>query len=352
MASRRSAALWVSAQVAAFSILLGTTNAAPACFIPDTRAGLHDGVCGGIHFTYNVPKRCVKAAGSNQTCGVIADVHGWTMNADIQDENTGMRALGEQYGFVVVQPTAKRYPGRLPIPLSPELPLTSWLTTDYPLVWDIVSAARDEPGWNVEPDRVHFMGFSQGSQMTWAMLENHSDEIASAVPMSCAPADPEAVARAAAKVPVLYSQGYNDGLCDFQDGNRTVRILQSAWQLDAGRTVSQDDHHLRTSYTGATGHKLDTVFWDYKTEDGICGLVYEHIGKGHCFPGGSDTKCFQWDGWQYKWRVSFPEKVSPLSCPGPDPSAAAFHIGQEAMRWFLKHPRTPKPLRQKSVVVV
>merc|ERR1712196_758818 len=110
-----------------------------------------------------------------------------------------------------------------------------------------------------------------------------------------------------------YSHGYIDGLCSFADGNATISVIKSKWSIDAGTVVTQDEHHIRMAYAGKQGQILETLFWDYHTEDTICGFVYERIGKGHCFPGGSDTKCFEWQGLHYKKETSFPQKLSPFS---------------------------------------
>merc|ERR1712190_285321 len=113
------------------------------------------------------------------------------------------------------------------------------------------------------------------------------------------------------------------------------------WGMDNGTVVSQDQHHVRTTYRGQNGQILETLFWDYDTEASVCGFIYERIGKGHCFPGGSDTKCFEWEGLHYKARTSLPEKLSPFSCPA-DPTRAAFKIGEEAVQWFLKHHKSTR----------
>jgi len=262
------------------------------------------------------------------------------MNADIQDENTGMRALGERHGFVVVQPSANKIDGQhIPVPIVRHinLSLTSWQPTDYPIVWSIVQTIREHKRLVIDAGRVHFMGFSQGSEMTWHMLAAHPSEIASAVPMSCSAEDPRAVAAAAGSVPIMYSQGYADGLCPFEAANASVSVIKSAWGMTNGTVISQDEHHVRTAYRGQRGQILDTLFWDYHSEPSICGAIYEKIGQGHCFPGGYDMRCIEWDHLHYKTNTSFPSKLSPFSCPAPDPSQAAFRVGEEAVHWFLQH---------------
>jgi len=299
--------------------------AATTCTLPDASKGLHSANCNGFNYEYNVPEQCTTGK-----CGLILDVHGWTMNGDAQDANTNMRALGEQHGYVVLQPTAKRV-----------LAVTSWSSRNYPTVWAMLEGARDAPGLQIDTDRVHFMGFSQGSEMTWWMLQHHGQELASAVPLSCAAADAKGVAQGASGTAILYSHGYNDGLCPFNAGNNTIQTLMSEWKMTETSVLSQDDHHLRTAYEGEEGQYLETLFWDYESGSwggglgAVCGILYKAIADGHCFPGGSDTQCFDLSN----PRVSFPQRLAPFSCPAPDPSAAAFVIGEVAMQFFIDHPR-------------
>lgn len=296
-----------------------------SCKILDTTAGQHAGTCQGIQYTYRVPKQCADA--TEAVCGLILDVHGWTMNGDIQDLNSNTRALGEEHGFVVVQPSANRHGVA-----------SSWSSHDDPKVWAILEAARDEPALHVDSDRVHFMGFSQGSMMTWRMVAAYGSQIASAVPMSCPADDPRSVAANAGGVPILYSSGYKDGLCSFASNAETLKTLNQTWGLAHGKIVSQDEHYVRTTYQGTGGQYLETLFWDYDSGNGgICGAIYKEIGAGHCFPGGHDTQCFGTHP-----RVSFPQKLAPFSCPYPDPSAAGFKIGEVAVQFFLDHPRTSR----------
>ena len=53
-----------------------------------------------------IPPQCV----TDGACGLIVDVHGLTMSGNMEDANTNMRALGAQYGYVVIQPNANPAP--------------------------------------------------------------------------------------------------------------------------------------------------------------------------------------------------------------------------------------------------
>lgn len=296
--------------------------AAVSCAIPATSAGKHETTCEGIKTIYNVPARCVRGGDgvAASSCGVVMDIHGWTMTGQQQDNNTNMRALGEKHGYVVVQPSANGSP-------------TSWTTADQKVVYALMMACVDEPAWDMDRAKVHFMGFSEGSEMTWSFIKKHSDVIASAVPMSCAAgSDAEACAAATPRVPVLFNQGTNDAMCDFSHAAATIDAYKKAWATGAGVVISSDAHHKRTRYTAADGAAVfDFLTFDYIANECI------YTGKGHCFPGGQDDVCYG--------NKFAPGQLAAFSCP-KNPREAAYSIGEEAMKWFIAHPKgAPPPAR-------
>ena len=56
-----------------------------------------------IGYTLAVPEHCALAGGG---CGVIMDVHGFTMSAEEQEICDDMRVRGNAAGFIVLQPSA------------------------------------------------------------------------------------------------------------------------------------------------------------------------------------------------------------------------------------------------------
>src|SRR6185436_2109107 len=73
----------------------------PVGCVTDVTPGVHEFPCDDTTDVVSVLEACVTTA-----CGVIIDVHGGSMSADMEDKNTGMRALGAQHGYIVIQPNA------------------------------------------------------------------------------------------------------------------------------------------------------------------------------------------------------------------------------------------------------
>src|SRR4029079_11246322 len=95
----------------------------------------------GVHMDVEVSPAC--AAGG---CGIIFDVHGFTMSADELDTHTRMRLLAPPQGYVVVQPTAAGLGGD---------------GGHDDVLWEFAQATAYV--LHTDPDRLHFMGFSQGA---------------------------------------------------------------------------------------------------------------------------------------------------------------------------------------------
>jgi len=266
----------------------------PAGCITDVTAGHHAFTCdGGIKYDVDVPAAC--AAGG---CGLVLDMHGYTMNADQEDKGTGMRALGQAHGYVVVQPTA---PGAPP----------SWdQATHAPLVFAFTSGAAT--AFVTDSKRAHVTGFSQGGGMTWRMICAHADFFASAAPLSalsgCEFMAPNVPGR---EIAVMQVHGHKDNILNFSVYAIPQRdAALASWKDDAGAVFNTDATHKATRYKTAAGTPLE--FWehDYAAGSSILG--------GHCFPGGSDV--------------------------GPSPfqfgcaDQGTFNVGHLAMQFFLDHP--------------
>lgn len=215
--------------------------------------------CDGFTFTVSVPDGCEDGG-----CGLIVDVHGRTMNADIQNAGTNMRQLGRESTppYIVVQPNANGAP-------------PSWSNTggDDDRVVDFILEAIE--AWEVDADRVHFGGYSQGGFMTWRMLCNHADIIASFAPIAGgARSGGQCVSGGAAATnpdaPILHVHGRDDTTVPFAEAARTRDDVIAAMGAEHQAEVLVDqDGTIRTRHTGS-------------------GLQYDLLEhpEGHCLPGG------------------------------------------------------------------
>lgn len=209
-------------------------------------------------------------------CGVIVDVHGYTMSADVQDEHTRMRALGPARGYVIVQPTA------------PGVPASWGLGERDDVVWELLEATIEV--FDADPDRIHVTGFSQGGMMTYRQLCAHADRLASVAPVAgggCFDGATPSV-----EVPILYIHGHYDSIVSWA----TVAVPQrervlATWDFGEPAIVSDTARHRGTRWETPTGTPFEMWEHDYSTGD----LVL----AGHCLPGPDDNKTFRCDASEF-----------------------------------------------------
>lgn len=210
-------------------------------------------------------------------CGVILDVHGYTMTADQQDEHTRMRALAPPRGYVVVQPSA---PGAVP---------TWGLGEHDDVVWDLLQATIDV--FDVDLDRVHVTGFSQGGMMSFRLLCGHADAIASIAPVA-GDACFDGVHQPAVERPILYIHGHLDPIIPWATmGAPTRDALLAAWPFGSPTTFDSGTSFDARRWTTTDGTPFELYEHDYSTGDVVL--------AGHCLPGPGDDHTFRCDGSEF-----------------------------------------------------
>jgi pimeloyl-ACP methyl ester carboxylesterase len=251
---------------------------------PTATAGHQSITCPmGVTMEVEISAACVTGG-----CGVIWDVPGFTMTADVQDTHTRMRALAPPLGYIVVQPTTTGL----------------WGTGQYnDVLWNFELAVHDR--LRTDPDRLHFMGFSQGADLTYLMLCAHADAIASIAPDSgngCfgAGAAPPVIR------PVLYVQGTKDNIQAWSIFGPPVRdaILASS-DYGSGAVFSSGSAYTATRWQTSRGIVFE--FWQHDFTDG------SFLG-GHC--------------------LSVPNGSGAFRCDDPE-----FDYSAEVLRFFGAHPR-------------
>ncbi|MBI2378181.1 MAG: hypothetical protein HYV07_29540 [Deltaproteobacteria bacterium] len=291
--------------------------------IPTPRAGRQTYECGGLEFDLNVPARCFAGG-----CGLIMDVHGFSMSGIMEENNTGLAALGEARGFIVIQPNANgpRY-------------ATSWSEADDPQVFDFLQ--RVERIFSVDSRKVHMTGFSQGGYMSWRFVCAHSDHLASVavaagasncpagagfggglVVPACSYSGSEVPSEA---IPVLYMHGRNDtNYVPFSCAEPQVDAVRAHLGLTESVEVASDASHEWMRYTSTASNSpalLETLFHEYSSDEAVPFVDASRL-LGHCIPGSTDP------GGESGQIFSF-------KCQ----QASAFVWGEVTLDFFEAHPR-------------
>lgn len=256
--------------------------------------------CGAnITYSVTVPQKCIQFK-----CGLIFDIHGMTMSAASQNGGTNMRALGEEEGYVIVQPTAAG--GN---PDGTGLQGTAWdfgSGTASPAVASMIQLAMNV--WKVDTRRVHVTGFSMGGSMTWWLRCRLGDTLASVAPMSFSNSNGGRCPNV--KTPTIYMMGgASDSLSgdtSMQNGNSgTMRNIIDAYNLGSPTPVASGTGYTWRRYN-TNGMLFETIVHNYTTS----------IIGSHCIFGA-------------------PQPSLLCSCKGSQP----IKEGRIAMDFFKAHPK-------------
>ncbi len=273
--------------------------------IDDGSAGMHVYTCEGFDYDVTIPEACLQTA-----CGVIVDVHGLSMSAQMQEANTSIAAQGSARGYIVVQPNA-----------NPDPPVASWNPPgDDALVVDFMLRVAD--AFHADPDRLHFTGFSQGGFMSWRVLCEYADLLASVAPAaacgdgsSIVDCNFEGDAQPDVPVDVLYLHGTTDVLVPHACAPVRQAAVVAAYDLGPEQVVTQGDGYTWVRHQGDDGTVLEVITHEYNA-DNVAVL------GGHCYPGSDDPG-------------DAPGQLFSFACVEP----TDLHWGQAVLDFFDAHPR-------------
>jgi alpha/beta superfamily hydrolase len=282
----------------------------PSGCISDVSAGSRQVTCDDLVYDLSVPEGCLSVQ-----CGLILDVHGGTMNAKMEDNNTKLAQLGREHGYLVVQPNANN--GLFDA------------TTDDAKVFAFAQSAIAV--FHLDPKRVHMTGFSQGGYMTWRFICQHTEFLASAAPAAAAgmanisdetDCSFTGTDRPSSELDVLYMHGTQDALVDFQNALVKRDAVTAAFELGAGEMVAGDSTFRRTRYSNARGTIFEFIDHDYVSNssfpaDPPLGIAIE----GHCYPGSSDQ------------MPTEPGQLMAFGCVPPN----SFNWGESVLAFFMAH---------------
>lgn len=239
--------------------------------ITEGSPGEHVFTCGAFDYDVSIPEACLVAP-----CGLIMDVHGLSMSGDMQNANTNLRELGRQRGYIVVQPNA-----------NPAPPTSSWV----PNVDDSAVMAfmqRVAAAFHIDPDRLHFTGFSQGGFMSWRVVCAYADILASVAPgAACGTDFPIADCQftpdeqPSEPVDILYMHGTDDVLVPYGCALPRRDAVIDAYGLGPEELLVAGDGYTWTRHTGPDGTVLELITHEHNAANTF-------VLGGHCFPGGDD----------------------------------------------------------------
>jgi hypothetical protein len=287
--------------------------------VTDVTPGSHELPCDGTTHVVTVSEECTKVA-----CGVIVDVHGGSMSADMEDKNTSMRVLGPMHGYIVIQPNAS--PNDL---LAGERIFVAGMDDDrvMHILMDVIAA------FHVDQKRIHMMGFSEGGFMTWRWICGHSDLLASAAPAAAGwnctvlPITEEVGCQFSGTdvpkqhIPTLYMQGSMDMLMDPQCVFSWLSSnVYPTLSLDMGNKIAGDSTFERTRFLDPDKVPFELIRHEYSTDATFFGVA---VG-GHCYPGSTD------------FDVTLPGQLMGFGCK----NMCSFTWAEEVVRFFMEHPKS------------
>lgn len=275
----------------------------PVGCVTSVEPGEHEFTCDGLGATVTVPEICI-----SQACGVVLDVHGATMTAQQEDNNTNMRAIGLEHGYIVVQPTTDSF---------------SWMagheTRIMTGLYDVMDA------FQADVDRIHVMGFSAGGGVTFVLLCAYSEVFASAAPAAATGQYFGAAPNCFGSMPpaneldILYMNGENDPFESMEHVGQLEGKIVTDWGFGQPEMVEGDATYSRMRRTNANGTKFELLTHSYESDQ----LIVLQPINGHCYPGSTDH------------TASEPGQVTGYGCKG----ATSFHFGEIAMDFFEENPR-------------
>jgi len=272
--------------------------------LSDTSPGHYVYTYNGFTYDLEIPEQILDGP-----VGLVVDMHGATMDAKQENDGTNLRELGQQYGYAILQPTTPT--NRVP----PEF--------DDPL-FEMISIVIDE--LDIDPDRIHVTGFSNGGRYTWRTIRDHSDLFASAAPASagiggtgypgCTFTEGDMPEY---EIPIIYIFGIQDTVALYEWGIAQRDAVISAWNMGAGVVIAQDSTYTHTRYTNANGTVFEFISHNYYSS----APFGDRPVTGHCFPGST----VYYD----------PENpFQTFACEPPN----SFNWGEEMMKFFIAHPKS------------
>jgi polyhydroxybutyrate depolymerase len=277
--------LFAAAAVAGGITTSASSPPAPSCdTLPTLRKGVVTYTCSAadpkdkqktISYTVATPAICVGGG-----CGLVMDIHGFTMTAAQQEKSDHFQVLGNAAGYVVIQPTAPEDSNGKhdwkPLVHHPQL---------------LIFFRYAAEALKADRRRVHVMGYSQGGFASWNLLCQAPELICSAAPLEASALDQWGAGYGTgvcftppAKGPstprsILFTNGITDTLSHIDNARKQVANVQKAWGLADGTAHNTSGF----KYTSRSWQQPKRNFTYLEHDYNITNQFAEQI-KGHCFP--------------------------------------------------------------------
>jgi len=245
--------------------------------------------CAGLSFDVSLPETCL-----TESCGLIVDVPGGVGSGEDAEANTGMAALGNAAGYVVVQPNTPEDGWNYPVD---SVRIRSFL--------DQLIAALD-----LDPSRVHIGGHSNGGYMAWAFVCDHADLIASAAPLGAGAStdehsscDFDAPGHPSQEVDLFLAHGRVDAIVPFSTAVAQRDLVVAAWDMTETEVLADEPDYRWTRWTSPQGTVLEFLEFGW----------FRGMLAGHCYPG----------------------VATEAGCGSDTP----IHYGQAALDFYMAHPK-------------
>jgi poly(3-hydroxybutyrate) depolymerase len=224
--------------------------------------------CGGLTVRISVPDTCT----AGQSCGLITALNGITVPNEVTARNDDLERLGREQGFVVLRAQG---------PINPLLAVggaPALRPQDTNTIIDLIEEAQRK--LNLDPNRLHVAGFSQGAGAAIAIACRRPDLIGSIAVI--APAGGLAPGCGQTGLPVrgmFFTQSSIDGLVPAARTRGTVNALIRGMGLTQTDGVVLENGAMNSKITRFMSPEGDVLEF---FEHNFGGATF---GDGHCYPG-------------------------------------------------------------------
>ncbi len=233
------------------------------------------------------------------------DIHGLSSNAAQQEGISGMRAIADSRGFLVV------YPDGHDNAWNAKLCCGNRDVDDVGFIRAVVAAVAEEG--NVDRSRVYVTGLSNGGAMSQRLACDAADLFAAAVPMAFPLADrPATGCQPARSMPVLTVMGLTDVLVEYDGPLGSAAATFAYWrEINACRGTTPDvvdrNGASRCEYYTACANDVQV---------GLCSVTARAFGgtaiDGHLLYFNDDYVLAE-VAWDFLSRFTLPERAAPAA---------------------------------------